>query len=304
MLYMAAAAALVALPATAQAKGDHQDGDRQRARGTVERTATPPATTTDKALLAEGRGAYAYAGSGGMKITLNGGVIRVTDRSTAAPLVFGVAGLASAVSANGATRVFSGRGIVTLDGSAYRVTVVGRGFKVEVDPTAANAAVGIAQVAGKGRTIIKGGVPVKFSHARRVVLSRGPLHVNLSGHSLWRVGGPANGIVEMTVSNRIRVWDLSPAKDLVVTGINPARVRAKGDGSTIYSGLRDAAVRLTGTAFRMRVESTDVEGTFTPTPGTLARSAFRGFGTFSTGGTPADDRPSSRRTFTRVLIQP
>ena len=73
------------------------------------------------------------------------------------------------------------------------------------------------------------------------------------------------------------------------------------DGSVVYSGLRDAQVTLAGTGFRMKVRARDVEGAFTPTAGSLARSFVRGKGTIDTG-TVTDQRVG--RGGIRMLLQP
>ena len=122
----------------------------------------------------------------------------------------------------------------------------------------------------------------------------------------WRLNGPVSGSADLTtVSGRLRVWDKSPGKDLTVEidGV-PAGppTAALGDGSVVYAHLRGAHVKLGGTAFRMKVVAIDVEGTFTPTTGTLARSFVRGKGTFDTPN--ATDVRAHRHGGTRLLLQP
>lgn len=119
----------------------------------------------------------------------------------------------------------------------------------------------------------------------------------------WRLNGPASGGVDLTtVSGRVRVWDRSAAKDLAVTVPAGTTTTTLGDGSVIYSGLRGAKVTLAGTGFRMKVRARDVEGTFTPTPGTLARSFVQGRGTIDTG--TVTDFGVRKHRGVRVLLQP
>jgi hypothetical protein len=318
----AALAALVALPASAVAArhADHHPGPKHpvpvaAGPGAIDDPAGvlpnddangAPPQTTDKALHAQGRGEFIYRGSGGTTIALRRfGIVRVTDNSTGAPLTQTATGIGRRRTF-GKTTVYMGRGTLALDGSAYRVDAFSARFLADVDPTAANRAVGIAHAFGRGFTIIKGGVPVRFARSHRILLTHGPLAVNVSGRAFWRVGGPANGTVDMTISNRVRVWDYSAGKDAVVAGTNPEKTRALPDGSTLYWGLRDAHVTITGTAFRMRVHSTDVEGTFTPALGSLARSGVRGFGTITTGPPEAPELSVNARqgNVTRILLQP
>jgi hypothetical protein len=316
----AALAALVALPASAVAAPHRHHGPKHpvpaiAGPGQVDDPAAvlpdddapaAPQQTTDKALHAQGRGEFIYRGSGGTTVTLRRfGIVRVTDNSTGTPLTQTATGIGRRRSA-GKTTIYIGRGTLTLDGSAYRVDAFSARFLADVDPTPANRAVGIAHAFGHGFTIIKGGVPVRFHRSHRILLTHGPLAVNVSGQAFWRVGGPANGTVDMTISNRVRVWDYSAGKDAVVTGTIPEKTRTLPDGSTLYWGLRDAHVTITGTAFRMRVHSTDVEGTFTPTLGSLARSGVRGFGTIVTGPpeTPELSLNARRGNVTRILLQP
>jgi hypothetical protein len=319
---LAALAALLAVPAVGLAHrapaGSKVPGGPAAAPGPIDDPrgvlpdgdagAVPGQQTTDKALHAQGRGTFIYRGSGGTTISLNAyGVLFVRDLSTGAPLAAAPTGVhAQRTSRDGRYRVFTGRGTLVLDGASYRVEAFSRSFAADVAPTAANRAVGVARAFGRGETILQGGAPVRFARSHRIILSHGPLRVNLSGRGYWRVGGPANGTVAMTVSNRFRVWDLSAAKDLKVTGIDPERTKTLADGSVLYWGLRDAHVTVAGTGFRMRVRSTDVEGTFTPAPGTLARSGVRGFGSYSTGATEAPEQQAyaRRAVVTRILLQP
>lgn len=120
----------------------------------------------------------------------------------------------------------------------------------------------------------------------------------------WRLNGPANGAVSLTtLSGRLRVWDKSAGKDLVVGGV-PAGTPTTTlpDGSVVYAHLRGAAVTLAGTAFRMKAVGHDVEGTFTPAAGTLARSFVRGKGTFDTPN--ATDLRARKHGGSRLLLQP
>ena len=58
-----------------------------------------------------------------------------------------------------------------------------------------------------------------------------------------------------------------------MTGVPTGTPTTTLGDSVVYSGLRDVKnVTLTGTGFRMKVRARDVEGTFTPTAGSLARS--------------------------------
>lgn len=118
----------------------------------------------------------------------------------------------------------------------------------------------------------------------------------------WRLNGPASGSVDLTtVSGRVRVWDRSAAKDLAVTAPAGTTTTTLADGSMVYSGLRGAKVTVTGTGFRMKVRARDVEGAFTPTAGSLARSFVRGKGTIDTG--TVTDKWVGRGGI-RILLQP
>lgn len=119
----------------------------------------------------------------------------------------------------------------------------------------------------------------------------------------WRLNGPAAGTVGITtITGRVRVWDRSTAKDVAVTVPAGTTTTTLADGSTVYSGLKGATVSIAGSAFRMKVRATDVEGTFTPTAGTLARSFVRGKGTFTAGGSTL--ATPGRHGGVRALLQP
>jgi hypothetical protein len=119
----------------------------------------------------------------------------------------------------------------------------------------------------------------------------------------WRLNGPASGAVDIAdIDGRIRVWDKSAAKDLAVTVPQGTSTQTLSDGSVVYYGLRDAKVALSGTGFRMKAVAWDVEGTFTPATGSLARSFVRGKGTFDTADFA--DVHARKHGGTRVLLQP
>jgi hypothetical protein len=119
----------------------------------------------------------------------------------------------------------------------------------------------------------------------------------------WRLNGPVSGAVSLTaLSGRLRVWDKSSGKDLAVVVPPGTPTTALPDGSVVYFHLRGAVVTLAGTAFRMKAVGDDVEGTFTPTAGTLARSFVRGKGTFDTAD--ASNLNAHRHGGTRLLLQP
>jgi hypothetical protein len=119
----------------------------------------------------------------------------------------------------------------------------------------------------------------------------------------WRLNGPVSGAVSLTLSGRLRVWGKSSAYHLTIDGVPaPTPTATLTDGSVVYSHLRGAAVTLTGTAFRMKAVGTDVEGTFDPTDGTLARSFVRGKGTFNTPN--ATGLRAHKHGGTRLLLQP
>jgi hypothetical protein len=141
--------------------------------------------------------------------------------------------------------------------------------------------------------------------SRRVVSERGwwRWHRRDPG-ATWRLNGPASGKVDISdIDGRIRVWDKSAAKDLVVT-VPPTGTTTEtlSDGSVVYSGLRDAKVALSGTGFRMKAVGWDLEGTFTPTEGSRARSFVRGKGSFDTAD--FQDVRARKHDGTRVLLQP
>lgn len=179
-LLIGGAVALLALPVTAVADNTAEpvvDNDP-----VAEDVA--PTTTTDKALHADGKGMFTYEGSGG--IVLSGsGVVRVRDLSNPAGLVKTPAGFGETkTSKDGQWTRYVGTGTLTLDGAAYKVTAAGR-FTADVDPTATNAAAGTARVAGRGDTILKGGVPVSYKASQRILLTTAPISVDLYGR-----GGP------------------------------------------------------------------------------------------------------------------
>jgi hypothetical protein len=339
LLLIGGATALMALPATALADDD------------VERVADPDPTaeegagaTTTKALHAEGRGGFRYEGSGGTVVT-GRGVVKVRDLSAGKDLSATPTGFAKTrTSKDGVWTAYIGEGGLTLDGSSYRVTAHGR-FASDVDPTASHQATGLARLVGRGETILKGGVAVPIWASQRILLSRGPLSVDLAGrgghgwfrdgsrgkggpkarggkarggkhrHGLrwrwdrggpgatWRVNGPASGTVDIaTVTGRVRVWDRSAGKDLSVAVPAGTTTTTLGDGSVVYSGLREAKVTLAGTGFRMKVRARDVEGTFTPAAGSLARAFVRGKGTFDTAD--VTDMRAGKHGGVRILLQP
>lgn len=179
-LLIGGAVALLILPATAVAdKATEPVVDNDPVAEDL-----APTTTTDKALHADGKGVFSYEGSGG--IVLSGsGVVRVRDLSNPAALVKTPAGFGETkTSKDGLWTRYIGTGTLTLDGAAYKVTAAGR-FTADVDPTAANAAAGTARVAGRGETTLKGGVPVSYKASQRIVLTTGPMSVDLYGR-----GGP------------------------------------------------------------------------------------------------------------------
>lgn len=179
-LLIGGAVALLAIPATAVAdKATEPVVDNDPVAEDV-----APATTTDKALHADGKGTFSYEGSGG--IVLSGsGVVRVRDLSNPAGLVKTPAGFGTTTtSKDGQWTRYIGSGTLTLDGANYKVTAAGK-FTADVDPTASNAAAGTARVAGRGETILKGGVPVSYKASQRILLTTGPMSVDLHGR-----GGP------------------------------------------------------------------------------------------------------------------
>jgi hypothetical protein len=140
--------------------------------------------------------------------------------------------------------------------------------------------------------------------SRRVVIQRRWWSWNPRGPgATWRLNGPVSGAVSLTaLSGRLRVWDKSSGKDLAVAVPDGTPTTTLADGSVVYSHLRGAAVTLAGTAFRMKAVGYDVEGTFTPTAGTLARSFVRGVGTFDTAN--GTDLRAHKHGGTRLLLQP
>jgi hypothetical protein len=140
--------------------------------------------------------------------------------------------------------------------------------------------------------------------SRRVVTERGWWKWDHRGPgAIWRLNGPASGAVDIAdIDGRLRVWDKSAAKDLAVKVPDGTASQTLADGSVVYYGLRDAKVTLSGTGFRMKAVGWDVEGTFTPTEGSLARSFVRGKGTFDTAD--FKDVWARKRGGYRVLLQP
>lgn len=346
VLLIGGAAALMALPATGLA-----DDDVERVKDPDPTAEEGAGATTTKALHADGRGGFRYEGSGGTVVT-GRGVVRVRDLSAGKDLAATPSGFEKTrTSKDGVWTAYIGEGALILDGSSYRVTAFGR-FASDVDPTATHQATGQARVMGRGETILKGGVAVPFRAGQRLLLSRGPMAVDLSGRgaygwsrgkvertgkrdgkprgkdgragarrggkhangmrwrwhrkaagATWRLNGPAAGTVDMsTVTGRVRVWDRSAAKDLSVSVPAGTASSTLADGSVVYSGLEAAKVVLAGTGFRMKVRARDVEGTFTPLAGSLARAFVQGKGTFDTAD--VTDVRAGRHGGVRVLLQP
>lgn len=309
LILTAAACALAVAPAVAAADPPTATpGGPPVAGGDLGTTPLPPddapapaRLTTTHALHAQGRGEFVYSGSGGAVIALRRlGRIRVTALGGTAVTQTATGALRKRVV--GSATVWTGRGTLTLDGSSYRASTFALAYSADVDATAANPATGRAWGAGRGYSIIRGGVPVPFRRDHRVYLAHGSIDLNIAGNAYWFLGGPADGTLTATINNRLRVWDYSAGKDVRVTGTDPARTRVLRDGSTLYWGLRGAPVMVTGTAFRVRVRSTATTGTFTPAPGAAARTAFRGYGQFTGGG--FQNVPTRVRGVTRVLLQP
>jgi hypothetical protein len=352
LLIAGAAAGLIALPAAAIAETGEPVVETDPA------AESQKGPTTDKALHAEGVGAFEYEGSGGVVVTVTGGVT-VEDLSPGKDLVSTPAGLAAPTTSKDGLRTrYRGTGTLTLDGSQYRVRVHGK-LTVDIDPTAAHAAIGTAHDWGAGATTLKGGVAQPFwRDQEKLLVGPGALSVNLAGHggirwhrgpkghhgarsvrvrevvvtrrfvngkrvfsrrvvtqhrwwswdprepgATWRLNGPVSGAVNLTtLSGRLRVWDKSSGVDLAVGVPAGTPTTTLPDGSVVYSHLRGAAVTLAGTAFRMKAVGDDVEGTFTPTAGTLARSFVRGRGTFDTAD--AGDLRAHKHGGTRLLLQP
>jgi hypothetical protein len=330
LLLIGGTAALIALPAVALAQTTEPIPENDP----VAEDAAGVTTTTDKALHVDGRGAFRYEGSGGIVVS-GRGVVRVRDLSAGKDLVRTPTGFGTTrTSDDGLTTRYEGDGTLTLDGSSFRVTVDGA-FASDVDPTATHAAAGVARVAGDGATILKGGIPVPFWANQRILLTTGPMSVDLAGRggpevwrdkpgrgrratavtvrhrwrwddrsagATWRLNGPASGTVDIAaVTGRIRVWDRSTGKDLVVTVPDGTTTTTLSDGSVVYTGLKAAPVKLAGTGFRMKVRATDVQGAFTPAGGSLARSFVRGRGSFTAGA--ATDVFPGRRGGVRMLLQ-
>ena len=190
VLLIGGAAALMALPATGLA-----DDDVERVKDPDPTAEEGAGETTTKALHADGRGGFRYEGSGGTVVT-GRGVVRVRDLSAGKDLVATPSGFGKTrTSKDGIWTAYIGEGGLVLDGSSYRVTAFGR-FESDVDPTAAHQATGHARVMGRGETILKGGVAVPFRAGQRLLLSRGPMAVDLSGRGAygWSRGkGERNG---------------------------------------------------------------------------------------------------------------
>ncbi len=350
LLLAGAVAVLIGLPSAATADPAEPVIESDP---TAEEGAASTVTTT-KALHADGRGTFRFSGSGGLVVHARG-VVRVRDDSTGDDLATTASGFGAATtSKDGAWRRYAGDGMLVLDGSDLTIAIAGR-FTVDVDPTAAHPAAGVARAAGAGETILEGGVPMPLWTSRRLVLGTGPMAVNLSGRgarewrshpgrrgarvatrrvvitrtvedgrgrvrhrsvrvsrwwswdaraagATWRLNGPAAGTVDIaTVTGRVRVWDRSAADDLAVTVPKGTTTTRLADGSVVYSGLRSARVAISGSAFRMKVRAVDLEGVFTPAPGTLARAFARGGGTIDAGAA-TDLRPG--RGGMRLLLQP
>jgi hypothetical protein len=349
LLITGGAAALIAMPAVALAQTDEPVVETDPAAEAI------GGPTTDKALHSEGTGGFRYEGSGGVTITVNG-IVAVRDLSGGKGVAATASGFGKTKSSkDGVWTRYAGAGSLTLDGSGFRVRVRGQ-FTADVDPTAANRAVGTAWDWGSGASTLKGGVAHPFWRSQRILLTSGPMAVDLFGRggprwhrdgskggknmtvrrvvvtrtfvngqevssrrvvtqrrwwtwnhrepgATWRLNGPAAGAVDIaTITGRLRVWDRSTPKDLAVTVPAGTATQTLADGSVVYDGLRDAKVALTGTGFRMKAVAWDVEGTFTPLAGSLARGYVRGKGTFDT----ADQQDLRARVHggTRVLLQP
>ncbi len=269
--------------------------------------AKPGEITTEKALAIRGQGQAVYTGSGGVTIT-NARAVRVVDLSAAKDLSIstGAYGRTRQRPSDGGYGFFK-VSTLTLNGSDFRVRVNGK-LKVDVDPTTEHIAQGIARTRGNGYTVLKAGRAASFRWATRVVLGSGPLAVDLVGrNAVWRLNGPANGTTDMTMSGTLRILDRTTVKDLsvVVPAGTTSSVDPK-DGATVYTGLKNAKVAITGSGYRFQAFSRNLRGTFTPVAGTLARSNVRGAGRLSVG--PADGRLDNLRVpggrYTRVVLQP
>jgi hypothetical protein len=352
LLVIGSASALIALPAVAVAQNDEPVPETDPA---AEEVVTK---TTDKALHSEGKGGFRYEGSGGV-VVAGEGAVWVKDLSAAKDLVKTPTGYGDTkTSKDGVWTRYAGTGSLTLDGSQYVVKVRGT-FTVDIDPTATHPAIGTARDWGRGETTLKGGVPWPFWSNQKLLLTGGPMSVDLWGRggerwrkdgddhkgrgkkvtvrkvvitkkfvngkkvmskrvvtergwwkwdrrgpgATWRLNGPASGTVDIAdIDGRLRVWDKSTGKDLAVTVPDGTTTQALADGSVLYTGLRDAKVARAGTGFRMKAVGRDVEGTFTPAAGSLARSFVRGKGTFDTAD--FQDLRARKHGGTRVLLQP
>jgi hypothetical protein len=259
----------------------------------------------DKPLLAQGSGTFTFRGGGGAAITLaRAGTIRVTDESPRARLATTRTGAVQVRSTARRTTVYAGKGTLALDGSAFRVEAVSRDFRATLNGTATNRLAGVAGVSGKGSTTLQGGSPVAFGADQRIFLSRGRIRADVKKGAFWRLAGPANGTVDMTISDRLRVWDHSGRGQLSVTGTVPGRSKVLKDGSTLYWGLRNTRVVVAGSAFRMRVRSAAMRATFTPAAGALVRSVLAGVGEVTTGPAESPAREGLTSRVARILIQP
>ena len=164
---------------------------------------------------------------------------------------------------------------------------------------------------GKHVTVRKVVVTRKFVNgkkvfSRRVVTERGwyRWHRRDPG-ATWRLNGPGLRHRGHRRHRRppARLGQVAGPKDLAVTV--PAGTISRttlADGSVVYTGLRDAKVLITGTGFRMKAVGWEVEGTFTPAAGSLARSFVRGKGSFDTAH--FQDLRARKHGGTRVLLQP
>ncbi len=175
---------MAALPAVALAHpGEHPPGPDTK----PDRLTAPAGDGDPAALGARGRGKFAYRGSGGISIRGRGLVrVRAAEGST---IEQSAEGFGRARSSDDGTRWrYAGRGTVVVDCSRCVVMVRGR-FHAEVDPTQKHTATGVATVRGRGKTRLAGGRAASFRRAGRLVLSTGPLDVDLMGR-IARHGPP------------------------------------------------------------------------------------------------------------------
>jgi len=274
------------------------------------RTPTGFGTTTTK----DGGVTIRYVGEG--TLTLDGSSYRVTANGrftsdvdpTATHAAAGtarVAGSGQSILKGGIPVPFWASQRILLATGPMAVDLAGRG-----GPEWWRDAPGGRKGAQATRVVLKRKVVTRRTEDGRVVTERTVVTVkrwwrwdHRSAGATWRLNGPANGAVDLTaVTGRIRVWDRSAAKDLTVTVPGGTTTTTLSDGSAVYAGLKGAAVKLSGTGFRMKVRGTDVVGTFTPAEGSLARSFVRGKGTFDAGA--ATDVSPGRHGGVRVLLQP